>query len=569
MINDLSGVPYNPELDDGACNYLCHDGNGTPENGKALGPPVSTHSNLANPSSRPFVKQEENFPGAGPDIRCIRCHNVHGTSNLGMIRDDDFMSIDGEYRTIVYTSRTGNDSLDEGGEPIGGVEDSDDLCVVCHIQEIPGGSGNFVSTMTSHVGGDHTGGLCEDLRGTNCIVCHIHNYDCPPSYDTLDGFMPWIHDRCLDCHTTGGGLSLKNVDVQFDGIGSELDNGILSQHLINYDDTDYTGEGITPCNIADKADIECKKCHGDSHPTPEVRVVAPDTGIAYSTSDYFDCTTGGREPDSLTPFCMSCHDNVSATGTVTDIQFGEVGTGGTAGTLPANQLPPRHGSDPPQTTGPWNPNPPDPPPETGLLTYAEKYSELFYQSGHGSLVPLNPVRQQGPAYECMDCHDHHGNTNYRLVKDLPGNYDGSMTYVYDGESFNAYDDWCTWTCHARVDPRVSDHTDIAYTDVESGDSRNAAAETVPQLPTHPTSMYLPPLGYNLRGDRFKTIEQMKASEYIGSYLSPEGLSNASDILCITCHDPHGTNPAGATDTQMIRLEWMSSAAPLCRTCHEW
>jgi hypothetical protein len=575
MVNDPTnpGFPYDPFTDDQACNYFCHDG--TFASGKSQKQPVSTHSNNYNPPEMPFVKQEQDFPGPagigneGMEIRCIRCHNVHGTSNLGQIRDDDFYPPDGtDPVPIVYTARTGPGSLDpDDGEAPGEFGNTNDLCVVCHVyRDIV--SGNVIgSSMVSSAGGDHTNGsLGADLRGTDCIKCHLHNNDCPPLYSTKDGFMPRVGLLCLDCHTTGGSASATNTDIQFDGLGNELDNGILSQHLIKYDDTDYTAaDPCFPYEVS-KENIECIKCHGNLHPTPDKRVVNPVTGVTYSTSDF-----GGREPDDLTEFCLGCHDGDFGLGQLSDIQFGGVGSSGTAVTLPANQLPPRYRPNPdPQTVGPWNPNPPDPAPETGLPTSVEKYTQLYFSTGHGSAAPLAANRQVGPSQGCTDCHDYHGTKSYRLVKDLPGKYDGSVIFSYNGEAYNTYDDWCSWTCHAMVDPAVTDHagpTEL-MDDLEAGDTRDGQSETG-YPPDHPTSMYVPdPLVSDVTVQPIATI---KTSGIVGQYLSPPGLNNADDVLCVTCHDPHGTNPPNQPNPHMVRSEWGNpvpdNPTDFCRQCH--
>ncbi|MFC1855136.1 LamG-like jellyroll fold domain-containing protein [Thermodesulfobacteriota bacterium] len=569
---------YDPEFDDQLCNVKCHNGSGN----QAQGPAVSSHGNAYNPPSRPYIKQEQNFPAlpsdpppppqssVGMEIRCTRCHNVHGSSNLAQIRDTDFETPDGGTRSVVFTSLTGADSFDEVDTGIADASDSDDLCVVCHMYESPLGSGTYTEDMT-HAGGLHAGYMVDqDLRGTDCTKCHKHNYD--SISNTLDGFMPLLGSRCLDCH--------PEVDQQFDGLGTYTDNGLRSQHLIKYDDTDYSAVPLTNQDDLDrqvlsKSDIECMKCHGTKHPTPEARVVNVDMDTTYSSSNY-----GGRARDTLIEFCLSCHDGIAGSGDTMDIMFGGPGSSGVAGTIPVNQLPPRYGQGSPVVTGPWLPNPPDPDPLTGLPTPAEKYTMLFTQNGHGAENPLDPIRMQGPKYSCVGveddsgnlvikgCHDYHGNPSYRLAKSFTNPFvPTDPPLKYDGETYNTYDDWCTLTCHDWIDPKIADHTTGGEKDPESGDSRpNPETDEFPFI-IHATSMFIP-LSDPLTSQNYKLTSTVKDSPYLGEYLSPPGLLNAGDVLCVTCHDPHGSNNV---DEDMMRIMWINppeGAPDLCAECHD-
>jgi hypothetical protein len=531
--------PFDPYDNDRVCIFYCHNGDGIYSNPAKY----STHSNIHNPDKGMFDKQQP----CDFQLRCIECHNPHASTNLYMIREwikvlppvVDCAERDptgpGIMREVEFIKQLGPNSYDESGEGEGNLDDTDDLCVVCHIQEEPPGSGIFVSTMVAHPGGNHAGGYIGlDFRDQYCMNCHKHNYD--EAVRTLDGFMPRMHDRCLDCHREYGGKSIYDVDGQFSGIGGITTTRVKSQHLVRYviDYGEY--EGDRDKILLSNDDIECKKCHGDKkHPTANTRVVdVDDDEITYSTKKI--------PADNLDDFCMGCHDGVAGTGVVEDIKL--------SGVLLQHQLAPRFQDD---VIPLWEP---------------PVINESIYRtSGHGASVPLSEERVSAINYSCTDCHDYHGNSNFRLIKDKLGKDDN--TYAYDGELYYTYDDWCSLTCHFNEE--VSDHTGKAATDFpESGDSRDSVAQ-----PTHPTSMYIPEPTFPedpTDPNRFKIIDDIKSSIYLGNYLSPPEPAPEphDDVLCVTCHDPHGTSPTDETDKQMVRMEW-SSPEPededLCTACH--
>lgn len=121
----------------------CHDGTGADKT-------ASTHSNEG------LVPPQDDF-----SLECTDCHNPHGyLANLSHVRQE----INGQ--DIFFTSLTGPNSFDEDS---GDSDETDDVCVTCHIGE----------TSMGHIGGLHSG-VEGDQRGNDCTSCHSHN----------DGFMP-------------------------------------------------------------------------------------------------------------------------------------------------------------------------------------------------------------------------------------------------------------------------------------------------------------------------------------------------------------------------------------------
>jgi hypothetical protein len=503
LVNDPdTGLPYDPDSDDKNCSR-CHDG--------VLATMASTHSNIDNPAEGGFIKYEEDFGY----VRCIDCHNPHGTTNIKMINSEvkkrDIAGNITALLPITFTSQTGLDSFDEGNELIGVPDDNDDLCVVCHID----------SGMAHHIGGKHESLISndcdcieQDRRDDKCTDCHVHELD--SDYLTQDGFMPKppdYRDDCLYCHTFPSSLSIYDVDGQFDGIGSISDDLIMSQHLVKYVGPDYSS----------RYNNECKKCHGETHPRRDATVVNVDDDVTtYSSSD-----CGGRTPDDLSPFCFSCHDGVADTGIISDIQFN--------GTLPPLQIAPR-GQESKPITDPW------------LPPYVN--SDSYYTRGIGSSISLSG-RETGPNMKCTDCHEYHSSdANRRLAKSFLGGSEGTVSFNYDDETSDSYDNWCTYTCHFSLEPSVIDHT--------AGESRDGTTEPEGFLPTHPTSIAIPadPLV-----KQYSQIDPM-IQKYINSNTT---------IICISCHDPHGADPSGeaSDDKQMLRLKWSESGITdgLCAACH--
>jgi predicted CXXCH cytochrome family protein len=126
---------------------------------------VSTHSNVNWASAA-----EPAF-----EVRCIQCHNSHGTSNLFAIRTDIKSSLipQTSIDPLTFTSLTGPNSFDDNAS-------ANRLCVSCHTSA-------SITTAPHHPGGvNHLDG--KSYAGQSCVACHPHNADTTTT--TLDGFMP-------------------------------------------------------------------------------------------------------------------------------------------------------------------------------------------------------------------------------------------------------------------------------------------------------------------------------------------------------------------------------------------
>jgi predicted CXXCH cytochrome family protein len=126
---------------------------------------VSTHSNKNWTPSTSSWKAEADF-----EIRCVQCHDSHGSSNLFAIRTDIKPNINSgtTISPMTFTSLTSSNSFDDG-------VNANRLCVSCH------------TATTNHPGGAaHLDG--QSYVEQSCVACHPHTADF--STTTMDGFMP-------------------------------------------------------------------------------------------------------------------------------------------------------------------------------------------------------------------------------------------------------------------------------------------------------------------------------------------------------------------------------------------
>jgi len=152
----LTTDPNSALTSDAFC-LSCHDG--------TTATAVSTHSNKNWTPSQSSWKAETDF-----EVRCIQCHDTHGTTNLFAIRTDIKSNLSPEtvIEPMVFTSLSGPNSFDDNASP-------NRLCVSCH------------TSTSNHPGGvNHLDG--QSYAGQSCVACHPHNAD--SSTTTMDGFMP-------------------------------------------------------------------------------------------------------------------------------------------------------------------------------------------------------------------------------------------------------------------------------------------------------------------------------------------------------------------------------------------
>ncbi|RMH05237.1 MAG: hypothetical protein D6702_00870 [Planctomycetota bacterium] len=212
--------------------------------------PVSTHS-----------------PG-GNDIACTQCHNPHTQEQTATYGSTFSFLI----RTVIDTPNSGKLPVKLMG-PTGpnsfadGDTTYDGVCEVCH-------------TATAHHRNNPSGDHLHNA-GADCTQCHPHE----------DGFQPTGGD-CLACHNQpqppGQGYRRQVVENNGDG------NGDFVKPVHHVDD----GSGNEAVTAGD-----CTTCHDQSNhqsnPDPEVLLNDVDGG----PSIRFD-----GSHDSLTPFCLACHD---------------------------------------------------------------------------------------------------------------------------------------------------------------------------------------------------------------------------------------------------------------------
>ena len=255
---------------------------------------VSTHSNKEWPGGSSSAVE------AAFEVRCIQCHNPHGSSNLFDIRPDVRLQQSPAVVTsgpVVFTTLTGTapsytDSFDEVDPVENAANNADDLCVTCHINpsNTPG--------MTNHNGGLHLAGA--DYRGLDCTTCHPHSLD--SSATTKDGFMT----GCRACHNKPqDNGDNKPVGGRRQIVGATGGDFTRSSHHVNGADT------VT--------DADCQICHEMSqHKAGTVRLRNVDTGTAY-TLNYTTLRTTPTQADSdaYETFCISCHDSNGRAGDTT------------------------------------------------------------------------------------------------------------------------------------------------------------------------------------------------------------------------------------------------------------
>ena len=165
---------------------------------------------------------------------CTECHELHdpANTNLSLVSDVVRNETLGEDKPVIFTSRTGARSFDDG-DP---AQDAG-ICQVCH------------TATTYHL---HDGTGTPHNNGMNCTVCHPH-----PS-----GFTPVDGASCIKCHTSGVPDSHHLL----------YDRPIPPGSVVLYPDSDRDGVPDSKylclsCHDEDFSELrDCTVCHSESNP---------------------------------------------------------------------------------------------------------------------------------------------------------------------------------------------------------------------------------------------------------------------------------------------------------------
>ncbi len=209
---------------------------------------------------------ETHDPG-GVQIPCTYCHephtqeqaNAYGSTFSYLIRTTIDTAHSGP-RSVKLLGPTGTNSFADGDSTYDGV------CEVCHTN---------TNYHRNNASGNHSHNAALD-----CRQCHPHDA----------GFMATGGD-CMSCHNqTQGTGDVRRQVVENNGDG--LGDFVKAYHHVD------DGSGNEAVTSGD-----CAVCHDQSnhqnHPDPQVLLNDPDGGASIQ----YD----GNQ-DSLTPFCLGCHD---------------------------------------------------------------------------------------------------------------------------------------------------------------------------------------------------------------------------------------------------------------------
>lgn len=247
-----------------------------------------------------------------PTMACSRCHNVHGTSNFGMINDKITFKA-GSSATIVYQSAyssVGSVRVQKNG-PFNFIQTTAPyrgICQVCHTNTI-----HFKRGVNEAVDGPATGsnpnfgGSFASHRNfgvdTNCLSCHPHNP--PPDSPATFAFYPY--GQCNACH------GYPPVPKSFKVAQNNYSSGKFE---------DYTGGGgahIVAGHIPASANPSqgwalCTSCHKESDHLsvpdyPQVKVSINNDLRFNSTIQpkYSSNRLGGAAHKTGTCYNVSCH----------------------------------------------------------------------------------------------------------------------------------------------------------------------------------------------------------------------------------------------------------------------
>jgi len=189
----------------------------------------------------------------------------------------------------------------------------------------------------------------------------------------------------------------------------------------------------------------------------------------------------------------------------------------------------------------------------------------------GNDVPRGNLADLAEALTCASCHDPHGSPNYRIInEEINGNpvavaqVDEGVAKDYDSEHWGSGTSSVCAACHGAYHViRVgsgSDNTDDNMGNLDYGGDISSFAHRIDM-----------PYNYGANAN----------PETVGmdGYYLPLALSGAGDqVVCMTCHLPHGTSApmtgqtdgaglpgeTSATDSALLRLENRG----VCEVCHQ-
>jgi hypothetical protein len=180
-------------------------------------------------------------------------------------------------------------------------------------------------------------------------------------------------------------------------------------------------------------------------------------------------------------------------------------------------------------------------------------AEYYNVSGHGANATLSEDEAFVANNDCIDCHDHHSSKNAHIITK-------EVEYSANGDEIQKASNieyFCKTRCHSVTESesrRVRDHT----WELNKEEERDHTGCPKQPCETHPSNGPIPV------GRLYKyPSEKLPLSEYN----KEEGI-NLGFMVCITCHNPHGSSPDGEPnpDKQMVRMEW-TEFNKLCSECH--
>lgn len=250
-----------------------------------------------------------------PTMACSRCHNVHGTSNFGMINNQIVFNSLSAPVSIVYQSPYSSVGLTKVTKPgpynfIQTTAPYRGICQVCHTKamhfqrgrdEAANGPANGINTNTGGSIVSHK----NFNQSTNCLSCHSHTP--PPTSPGTYAFYPF--GQCNACH------GYPPVPKSFVPSQNNYSSGKFE---------DYTGGGgahIVAGHVPASANPSqswslCNSCHNESDhltvPTyPQVKV-SINSSLQFSQNQtiqtkYTSNRLGGTDHRTGTCSNVSCH----------------------------------------------------------------------------------------------------------------------------------------------------------------------------------------------------------------------------------------------------------------------